>query len=666
MDRVPAGVNALLALLSNPYRRTDALQLMETAKDTTQRPPIRNLAILALEHLILRLPNDDLEEFDALLVALGLKPRSGPGVPLNASLLQEGYTTTDLRAFIPQFRRRLQRLRRIHDRLRRQGNCADAPADSLHLAQQECKLTLGRYLIAPEEVVGRIRALLNCSRGLPEPLAGVSPRVQEEADRVLARLPGFEAAIARGLCASSEIYWNTPATPSSLNAPVESPLTTVVTVIKPPGSDLEFEIKRTGLRPGPLLDVLYRRNGKPVPAAHRLQGGSMGSLLIHEAKAAAILAHLYRLVHAREAPISRLLAMKSVYALPAAQGETQLVDYFTDAEGYGPGFERMRAAMGEAVAAFDKDSGAPPLEIPGALGLSSRFLAHVAPRQGIFAHTSSYRLDRLALYLSPDGPRAYFTDGLAHSRQEARRFTDDVLDEILGVYTPPETGYRDHSRYLDEAFGKPDNRIRADRHFSAAMGQIGCLWGTLLAARGHSTGESFVARNVGLKSVWEDGDWRVRLLFMDHDNLHIGHPQPDFHPLETLEGMACDGVYIFGWGIDIEGSVGSLEAIYRAPPELSRQGRRRLFRAARSAYRATQAAILSEPEVQQYFHPAFVNRLRDWDRILKGYFQRAETGWEADTRRRLSERDYSPELIDEHVEAAGRYALRLPQLEQVL
>src|SRR5215207_7961517 len=60
---------------------------------------LRRLAILMLEHQALLIPPDNFADFDFLLTALELK-KSGPNQPLSASLLQEGYSSTDFRAFL--------------------------------------------------------------------------------------------------------------------------------------------------------------------------------------------------------------------------------------------------------------------------------------------------------------------------------------------------------------------------------------------------------------------------------------------------------------------------------------------------------------------------------------------------------------------------------------
>jgi hypothetical protein len=67
-----------------------------------------------------------------------------------------------------------------------------------------------------------------------------------------------------------------------------------------------------------------------------------------------------------------------------------------------------------------------------------------------------------------------------------------------------------------------------------------------LALGGYTNGESFVARNVGLKSFWHDGQWQVEIVFMDHDDMYIvGNKYFYFHPNWSLTGMAEDEIYIF-------------------------------------------------------------------------------------------------------------------------
>ena len=61
------------------------------------------------------------------------------------------------------------------------------------------------------------------------------------------------------------------------------------------------------------------------------------------------------------------------------------------------------------------------------------------------------------------------------------------------------------------------------------------MWGTLLGLRGYSFGESFVARNVGLRTIWSQGEWSVRLVFQDHDNLVLPEKsQAEFWPMTAL------------------------------------------------------------------------------------------------------------------------------------
>jgi hypothetical protein len=205
--------------------------------------------------------------------------------------------------------------------------------------------------------------------------------------------------------------------------------------------------------------------------------------------------------------------------------------------------------MAQCVTSFDLQYGDELADLPGEMGLTGRFLAHVLPCQGILAQTSSFRLSTLATYLSPIGPDAYFVEGLkreSYTRQEAKRFADSLLDEVLGIYIAPDVAYDDHSRYLRAAFAIPANRLRADRSHASTITDLGMLWGTILALGAYSFGESFVGRNLGLKCSFSGGEWTVKLFAMDHDNLRIPDedeesfwPHPAFRASVVDESFLC-------------------------------------------------------------------------------------------------------------------------------
>ena len=93
------------------------------------------------------------------------------------------------------------------------------------------------------------------------------------------------------LCQGPKIYWVSDATSSRINSLVEYPLTTVVLVIKPPGSELEFELKRAGRKGDNPFTVVFRRPGYRVAPSHRLDGGSMQWLLRYEARSGGEVEH---------------------------------------------------------------------------------------------------------------------------------------------------------------------------------------------------------------------------------------------------------------------------------------------------------------------------------------------------------------------------------------
>ncbi len=482
-----------------------------------------------------------------------------------------------------------------------------------------------------------------------DPYPGWGFPVGLEADRPRPGLPRYEAAIVAGLTRQGRIYWVSETTSSELGSLVEYPLTTVVLVVKPPGSALELELKRAGYRRSRPLSVVYEREDGLVPISHRLGGGSMARALQWDAWAAARLAHVYQGVHGAEAPLAETLSVSTINSVPVGDGEASILSYFSHRDVYGEGFSEMRAAMGESTAAFTRERTWSLPELPGRLGLTVRFLNYTAPAQSLLAGTSSFRLDRIALYLSPQGPEAYFTRGLGvpWGRDDARRLADTVLEEVLGVYFPPSGSCRDYGAYVEAALAVPENRARADSSFLEVVRGIGRVWGTLLGIRGYSLGESFVERNVGLKSSWRDGRWRVGIVFMDHDDLNIN--QKAFAPFLVLPGMVEDERYV-------SREMACLERIYRVGNDTALAGRTALREEVVRAYRKTLEAVRSRPEVRDLFAPAFVERLGDWDLVVQRFLRNPEKAdWQGPVRHLLRVRGYDPVSIEEHVETVERF-----------
>src|SRR5262249_39404967 len=130
-----------------------------------------------------------------------------------------------------------------------------------------------------------------------------------------------------------------------------------------------------------------------------------------------------------------------------------------------------------------------PARVPrsNALALTGCFLGRFAPAQSIIVGTTSFRLDKIALYLSDDGPTEYFQGlGVTYSDDDARRLAEQVFEEILGQFTPPKSRYSSQSDYARAILSQTDNRSRADNIYLSVMEQIGNYWGTLLGIGGSS------------------------------------------------------------------------------------------------------------------------------------------------------------------------------------
>lgn len=613
-----------------------------------------------LEHQLLRLRAGDLEAFDYVLAELKLK---APGVEhkLSPAVLREGYSTTELRPFIQEFQRRLARLDRVHQKIRGRKTPAAALDEFVAASRSECKLTLARYLFTPEEVVDRIVRQLRITDGVKDLDVNQARFIDAETERAIDALPNYEAAILRRLCEGPKIYWVSDATSSRINSLVEYPLTTVVLVIKPPGSELEFELKRAGRKGDNPFTVVFRRPGFRVAPSHRLDGGSMQWLLRYEARSAAKLRTIYRLVHGREASVPGYVARSTIFSIPSRVGPVAGFRYFSDPEVFGEqNFPQMNGAMKDVVAALIKEEDRNLPVTPGNIGLANEFVSHVQPAQSILTGTSSFRVDKVGVYLSARGAERYFKEALQrdYTAADAKEFADALLEEVLGVYEPPGVECADCGQYVDAAFRVSVNRARADEIFLKLVRQIAELWGTMLGARAHSRGESLVARNVGLKSVWENGEWRVKLIFMDHDALSF----PDLENGHYYAQTAMPAVLLderHAWGranpaLFPESLVGYLLSIYRIDGELETRAQSLANEWYKAAYRKTQQAILDDVRLHAFFSDVFRSRLFDWDEFARGFLNGRSAKWEKQMRKLFAEKGYEADAFEYYTEAAEK------------
>ena len=654
---------AFLAL--NHYERRFAMELVLLGRERAGVSwNLRLFAALMLASQCLRLTADAAKELALLFGSLELLGPGGRAV--HADVLRQGYTSTEIGKFSAEFLQHLRPLERTHRGLRGFRTTPEALDDFIIVSRDPCKVALARYLFTPGEVVERVLNQLQVSSGISAPLEDLA---LAEAERYLSHLPAYEREIARRLSQHARIYWTCERTSSAINRLLENPIGTVACVVKPPGSALEFEIKRTGIAgPFPLGAVYFGVNGNPVPASHRLQGGASTASLRWESNHAAILSGVYRAAHGSEAPISKIIALASYRTVPCQGREVHLLDYFTDPEIFGAGHPEMRQRMKDCIFAFDQQFGGDFAELPGEVGLTGRFLYHVLPCQGLLAQTTSYRLDTLAKYFSPAGAEIYFQEGLkraSHTHTDARRFTDALLDEVLGVSLAPEVAYEHHAQYLDAAFAIPENRLRADRLHAAAVSDLGLLWGTLLALGGFSFGESFVGRNVGLKSAFTAGEWTSRLISMDHDNLHLPDEDDEvFWAQGALRTAALDECFLRGNpGRPKQvprSALFFLEQIYHVAETERARSHERLNEAMAIAYRRTSRALECDPKVRGLFSKSYLTHLRDWNAIVRDYLSACDdasqlAAWKTRTRAYLTARKYLAEVVENYCTALEKH-----------
>jgi len=617
----------------------------------------RCVAALLLQRQFILLPPRAIEEHDRLFVRLRLKQREGLEFLLRKSVITEGFSSRRLSIFIREWRRKMSR----------SIGCFEGPflPAAVHrierYAQSDCKLPLARYLFTPEEVVAEILRRTRISRGEELPLPPHSELVLEESALSREGLPPYERRILELLSDPGKIFWMAQQPISELNSLVEYPRGTVALVIKPPGGLIEFELKRCGV-PGPQpLSAVFDRHGARVPDSHRLHAGSMGWHLIFEARAAARLNRIYRLIHGVSASVSVTHCLKSICSIPTPKGERSTVDFFNFRDAFGEGFEAMRAELKKCVKTAIEANDIGVKELPGEMGPTINFLMQSWPAQALQSNTSSFRLDRLAAYLSPHGPRLYFQDAPRITKDELQWLASQLLDEILPRRARPAGSFAGFNQHIDKVFALAINRQRADKIFMQLMRQLGAFWGTLAGIKAYSNGESLVARNVGLRATWLNGNWGVSLFFLDHDDLHIADPTDGDLPLErVLRGMVSDQLFCIGCPDRpySKSTLSALAKIYRVNQEVLAQGRLALRKARDAAVRKTRRKLKHNIALRNNFSPNFLKRAEDCDKVCAAFAKRRK---ELRTQPSLLDR-----IVRTHLPASAYDETRIGQYVQSL
>ena len=297
-------------LNSRGYSRDVAMMLLEAARSGSPHAwHERCLAILLFENQLLKIDAADSAEYGFLFAELGLLADDRR---LLSSVLDDGFSSTELAVFIRELRDRLGRLNRVHRRIEASPETEETRQYLARVANEPTKLTVARWIFTPEEVAAEIAVALSVGRGVETTLARIGTTASIWTDRPV-RAPQFEQSVLRLLCAERKTYWATPACSQELNALVEYPLTSAALAVKLPGSDVEVEIKRAGSRGARLVNVITERNGTVAPLSHRLFGGSIGWLAQRETIAAGLFSTIYRLVHGGESPCSETVQNNALF-----------------------------------------------------------------------------------------------------------------------------------------------------------------------------------------------------------------------------------------------------------------------------------------------------------------------------------------------------------------
>jgi hypothetical protein len=166
-----------------------------------------------------------------------------------------------------------------------------------------------------------------------------------------------------------------------------------------------------------------------------------------------------------------------------------------------------------------------------------------------------------------------------------------------------------------------------------------------------------------LKSVWDAGQWQVKIIFMDHDALVIPGPHDkNFLAQNALPEMALDERYIWGGTNAAQfatSEVGYLRNIYRISEDLGKKGQALASQNLRKAYKKTQRALSTNPKLRALFNEQFVRRLPDWDTFVSGYLQlngdeSAASRWKKEMTKTLAAKGYRADSFENFEKAIDK------------
>ena len=93
--------------------------------------------------------------------------------------------------------------------------------------------------------------------------------------------------------------------------------------------------------------------------------------------------------------------------------------------------------------------------------------------------------------------------------------------------------------------------------------------------------------------------------------------------------------------------------------------------ALKKAYQKTQSSFSSNPELRALFDPVFVERLRDWNNLVRSYVRTKPdtpeiSKWKDETKKMLAERAYDECEINAYLEAIETNRALLERLSFLL
>lgn len=666
----PLAIEIIEKLVSNnKYSDEFVSQLLKIMMDPSLGWCVRQLASMALEVQILHLNLKSKRRYNRLiniLIELNVlkKDKDKVGFIDKDGLAKSGYPVNDVKAFVNSLIKRIRSQEYLYRRICTENRKSSDLGDFIYRSKQDDKHALFRFAVNAEQLLQQIKKQTN---QVPKDTdEGETAGIAEygylpSRSLILNSLPPLERALVERIIAGKDVLLISPETPSDFNYLVthpytyfyahepDKPLETRVILIRTPGTSIEMQIKGSGIHGKNPFDIgyliKYNKNLPVVVRTHVLGGGADFRSILGEYETGLRFAKIYYQTYGKLPDMVLPIDIWGFKSVRIGAKEVNFMEYFSNPKYWGKkNFKKLKQRVRE-VASVWLDGYKSSWSFKKVL---RELLKEFCFGQLLYVRTTAFRLKTLAKYLFETGPDVYFREigKSSYTEDDARRMADTLIEEILGEYVPPDIAFTTCPLYKKAAINDFRNKKRAGEIYKDLMKQMGQYWGAILGIGGTTDGYGFYDTNIGIKRVWENSEWKVKLVFHDLDSYYI--PDERINVFRPTAFMRCFQKDARAIESPTEATMKSLidprtqiANLYEVDENTRREGLAIFEREVRMAFQKTFATIKDDTSLSDIVKAGYVETFEAWVKAVQSFLEMknmdalSKKEWEKKTMRDL-------------------------------